>query len=103
MQNNLMYVAFKQMYAVTVLSFVINKKNHGAKPLSAHLLNSAPVVLTVRHYAYIHNRHFDIFQGPSCFLFIQIILKLGCTQRRVQPDQCYLTVQITGSNFECSL
>ncbi len=26
-----------------------------------------------------------------------------CTQRRVQPDQCYFTVQITGSNFECSL
>ncbi len=25
------------------------------------------------------------------------------TQRRVQPDQCYFTVQITGSNFECSL
>ncbi len=24
-------------------------------------------------------------------------------QRRVQPDQCYFTVQITGSNFECSL
>ncbi len=26
-----------------------------------------------------------------------------CTQGRVQPDQCYFTVQITGSNFECSL
>ncbi len=26
-----------------------------------------------------------------------------CTQRRVQPDQCYFTVQITGINFECSL
>ncbi len=25
------------------------------------------------------------------------------TQRRVQPDQCYFTVQITGSNLECSL
>ncbi len=25
------------------------------------------------------------------------------TQRRVLPDQCYFTVQITGSNFECSL
>ncbi len=25
------------------------------------------------------------------------------TQRRVQPDQCYFTVQITGSNFRCSL
>ncbi len=25
------------------------------------------------------------------------------TQRRVQPDQCYFTVQITGINFECSL
>ncbi len=24
------------------------------------------------------------------------------TQRRVQPDQCYFTVQITGINFECS-
>ncbi len=30
---------------------------------------------------------------------------MGCsyTQRRVQPDQCYFTVQITGINFECSL
>ncbi len=27
----------------------------------------------------------------------------GYTQRRVQPDQCYFTVQITGSKFECSL
>ncbi len=26
-----------------------------------------------------------------------------CTQRRVQPDQCYFTVHITGSNFEFSL
>ncbi len=25
------------------------------------------------------------------------------TQRRVQPDQCYFTVQITGLNFGCSL
>ncbi len=25
------------------------------------------------------------------------------TQRRVQPDQCYFTVQITGINFECNL
>ncbi len=25
------------------------------------------------------------------------------TQRSVQPDQCYFTVQITGSNVECSL
>ncbi len=25
------------------------------------------------------------------------------TQKRVQPDKCYFTVQITGSNFECSL
>ncbi len=24
-------------------------------------------------------------------------------QKRVQPDQCYFSVQITGSNFECSL
>ncbi len=26
-----------------------------------------------------------------------------CTQRWVQPDQCYFTVQITGINFECRL
>ncbi len=25
------------------------------------------------------------------------------TQRRVQPDQCYIRIQITGINFECSL
>ncbi len=25
------------------------------------------------------------------------------TQRRVKPDQCYFTVQITVCNFECSL
>ncbi len=25
------------------------------------------------------------------------------TQRNVQPDQCYFTVQINGINFECSL
>ncbi len=25
------------------------------------------------------------------------------TQRRVQSYQCYFTVQMTGSNFECSL
>ncbi len=25
------------------------------------------------------------------------------TQRRVQPDQCYFTMQITGVNFECTL
>ncbi len=25
------------------------------------------------------------------------------TQRRVQQDKCYFTIQITGSNFECSL
>ncbi len=25
------------------------------------------------------------------------------TQRRVQPDQCYFTAQITAINFECSL
>ncbi len=25
------------------------------------------------------------------------------TQKRVQPDLCYFTVQITGINFECSL
>ncbi len=24
------------------------------------------------------------------------------TQRSVQPDQCYFTVQITSSNFECN-
>ncbi len=28
---------------------------------------------------------------------------LNHTQRRVQPDQCYFTVQIAGINFECSL
>ncbi len=27
----------------------------------------------------------------------------GNTQRRVQPDECYFTVQITGIKFECSL
>ncbi len=26
-----------------------------------------------------------------------------CTQRRVQPDQCYFIVQITGINFEYSM
>ncbi len=30
-------------------------------------------------------------------------LLLQYTQRRVQPNQCYFTVQITGSNFEYSL
>ncbi len=29
--------------------------------------------------------------------------KADCTQRRVQPGQCYFTVQITGINFECGL
>ncbi len=29
--------------------------------------------------------------------------KIVYTQRRVQPDQCCFTVQITGINFECSL
>ncbi len=28
---------------------------------------------------------------------------ISYTQRRVQPDQCYFTVQITGTNFEGSL
>ncbi len=27
----------------------------------------------------------------------------NCTQSRAQPDQCYVTVQITAINFECSL
>ncbi len=30
-------------------------------------------------------------------------LKHSCTQRSIQPDQCYFTVQITGISFECSL
>ncbi len=29
--------------------------------------------------------------------------KVNTTQRRVQPDQCYFTVQFTGNNFDCSL
>ncbi len=29
--------------------------------------------------------------------------QLAHTQRRVQPDQCYFTIQITDINFECSL
>ncbi len=33
--------------------------------------------------------------GPNC--------PTPYTQRRVQPDQCYITVQITGNNVECSL
>ncbi len=28
---------------------------------------------------------------------------ISYTQRKVQPDQCYFTVQITDINFECSL
>ncbi len=36
----------------------------------------------------------------TCYVLINIGLY---TQRRVQPDQCYFTVQITGINFKCSL
>ncbi len=35
--------------------------------------------------------------------FIEIRTYHPCTQRRVEPDQCYFTVQITGSNFECNV
>ncbi len=32
-----------------------------------------------------------------------VYVDIQYTQRRVQPDQCYFTVPITDSNFECSL
>ncbi len=39
----------------------------------------------------------------AVFPFVCSCMVHAYTQRRVQPDQCYFTVQITGSNFECSL
>ncbi len=36
------------------------------------------------------------------FAITKVAMANKYTQRRVQPDQCYFTVQITGSNFECS-
>ncbi len=41
---------------------------------------------------------------PACFLcWLDILIKyIMCTQRRVQPDQCYFTIQIVGINGECS-
>ncbi len=35
--------------------------------------------------------------------WLMIPNQMPYTQRRVLADQCYITVQLTGSNFECSL
>ncbi len=49
--------------------------------------------------------------GISVMILKSVVLSLTvstypilftCTQRRVQSEQCYFTVQITGSNFDCS-
>ncbi len=47
----------------------------------------------------------DYFVQTSGHIILSTLLYMlvDHTQRRVQPDQCYFTVQITGSNFECSL
>ncbi len=40
----------------------------------------------------------------NCLSTICNMDKIICGRhRRVQPDKCYFTVQITGINFECSL
>ncbi len=45
----------------------------------------------------------DKWKALICEDIIVLTAKYLYTQRRVQPDQCYITVQITGSNFDCSL
>ncbi len=50
--------------------------------------------IDIRPFWYVYNKMKRKIKKES---------KANYTQRRVQSDQCYFTVQITGSNFECSL
>ncbi len=65
-------------------------------------------------YVFIFNLH-TMKRYNKCILYkthlqsgrmLEVISKYvdgECTQRRVQPDQCYFIVQITGINFEYSM
>ncbi len=61
------------------------------------------LILTENMFAcqnYLHSP--EDLPSPSIKITCLPVL-ITYTQRRVQPDQCYFTVQMTGINFECSL
>ncbi len=68
--------------------------------------------MLIKKDLYLKYNIFSIDNNVEGILGVQFVNKateynfviFACyTQRRVQPDQCYFTVQITGINFECSL
>ncbi len=58
------------------------------KPKQLETLTSKDIYKTLMQYDNIKSRSEQIYEH---------------NQRRVKPDQCYFTVQITGINSECSL
>ncbi len=75
--------------------------------LYSHIINNEGC--NVGGYNFVRTKHkytgLDMFRKTSHVSHqLEIVIDfINYNQRRVQPDQCYFTVQITGSTFECSL
>ncbi len=70
--------------------------------ISTELDNGNPKInMTKNTQMSLCNMHWD--QNTKCSSKSHKQNHSMYTQRRVQPEQCYFTVQITGINFECSL
>ncbi len=89
----------KQRLAVEV-PLMCGLKPNGYFTVRVHMYSWKVVLKVMSHIILMYSeKMFTLTLGCVLFIGMRVIYN----QRRVQPDQCYFTVQITGRNFECSL
>ncbi len=83
--------------------------NHQSFEMNNYIVRSYRDVIVITKFAITKfairraSKSQSIWWLCSLDSYIQNSMNFYHTQRRVQPDQCYFTVQITGLNFQCSL